>query len=105
MTFMSELQLLPYRDPPLAAGHVEAEHHAALQLLGDMAVGHPQARVGHVEQDVHHLAGADQHRVLPDQVLLDHSIAGQDQEPAGAVEVERDGAWDGRSSSRSPAGA
>src|SRR4029450_9597787 len=63
-------------------------HHAALHVLGDVAVGHPQARVGHVEQDVHDLAGADQHGVLPDQVVLDHAVAGQDQEPPGPVQVE-----------------
>src|SRR5215207_2141098 len=69
-------------------GHGEAEHHAALHVLGNMAVGHPQPRVGDVEQDVHHLAGADQHGVLPDQVGLGHPVAGQDQEPPGAVQVE-----------------
>ena len=53
-----------------AAGDVEAEHHAALHVLGDVAVGHPQARVGDVEQDVYGLTRAHQHGVLPDQVGL-----------------------------------
>src|SRR5918999_4210709 len=47
--------------PPRARGHVEAEHHAALQVLGDVAGGHPQPGVADVEQEVDHLAGADQH--------------------------------------------
>ena len=38
------------------AGDVEAEHHAALGVLGDVAVRHPQPRIGDVEQDVHGLA-------------------------------------------------
>jgi hypothetical protein len=50
ITFMSKLQLPSYRDPWLAAGNVEAEHHAALHVLGDAAMGHPQPGVGHVEQ-------------------------------------------------------
>ena len=29
--------------PPQVAGDVEAEHHAALHVLGDMAMGHPHA--------------------------------------------------------------
>ena len=52
------------------SGHVEAEHHAALVVLGDVAVGHPAPGVGDVEQDVDGLAGADEHGVLPDQVRL-----------------------------------
>src|SRR3954451_8113974 len=43
--------------------HVEAEHHAALVVLGDVAVGHPEPGVGHVEQDVDRLAGLDEHGV------------------------------------------
>ena len=72
----------------LAVGNSEAEHHAALHVLGDMAVRHPQAGVGDVEQDVHGLAIADQHRVLPDQVGLGHPVAGQHQEAPGPVQVE-----------------
>src|SRR5512133_3270817 len=74
---------------PSAGGHVEAEHHAALHVLGDVAVGHPQARVGHVEQDVYGLNRTHQHGVLPHQVGLGDPVAGQYQEPAGAVQVER----------------
>ena len=40
------------------------------------------------KQNVHGLAIADQHRVLPDQVGLGHPVAGQHQEPPGAVQVE-----------------
>src|SRR5207247_448498 len=42
--------------------HLEAEHHAALVVLGDVAVRHPQSGVGDVEQDVDGLAGAAEHR-------------------------------------------
>jgi hypothetical protein len=37
---------------------VEADPHAALMMLGDVAASHPQARVDDAEQDVHGLAGA-----------------------------------------------
>src|SRR4051794_34556209 len=54
--------------PETALGlDVEAEHHPALMVFGDVAVGHPPARVRHVEQDVDRLAGAHEHRVLPDE--------------------------------------
>ena len=68
--------------------HGEAEHHPALHVLGDVAVRHPQAGVADVVQDVHGLACADEHRVLPHQVRLDSPVAGQDQEPPCTVEVE-----------------
>ena len=45
--------------------------------------------VGDVEQDVHRLAGSHEHRVLPDEVGLRDAVAGQDDEAAGAVDVER----------------
>src|SRR2546423_8028759 len=67
---------------------VEAEHHAALVVLGDVAVRHPDADVGDVQQDVDRLAGADEHGVLPDQAGLDRPIAREDQEAAGAVDME-----------------
>src|SRR5690242_14494452 len=60
---------------------VEAEHHAAFVVLGDVAVRHPQAGVRDVEQDVDGLAGTDQHGVLPDEALLGLAVSGQDQEP------------------------
>ena len=68
---------------------VEAEHHPALVVLGDVAVGHPATRVCDVEQDVDNLAGADQDRVLPNEVRLDDVVAREDQESAGPVNVER----------------
>ena len=58
-------------------------------VLGDVAVRHPQARVGDVEQDVDGLAGTDQHGVLPDQVGLHNPVSGEDQEAARSVDVER----------------
>jgi hypothetical protein len=38
---------------PRLARDVEAEHHPALHVLGDMAMGHPQPGIGDVEHDVH----------------------------------------------------
>src|SRR5215218_10191917 len=66
----------------------EGEVHAALVVLGDVAVRHPLARMGDLEQEVDGLAGRDQHRVLPDEVGLGHAVAGEDQEAAGAMDVE-----------------
>ena len=54
-----------------------------------MAVGHPQARIGDVQQDVHRLPGTNQHGVLPDQVRLDDPVPGQDQEAPCPVDMER----------------
>jgi hypothetical protein len=48
------------------SGTVTTTHHS---------VSDPETWVGDVEQDVHRLAGADQHRVLPHQIRLDHSVA------------------------------
>src|ERR671911_786493 len=53
---------------------LEAEHHSALVMFGDVAVRHPEARVAEVEEDVHGLPGPHQHRVLPHQAGLDHSV-------------------------------
>ena len=44
--------------------------------------------VGHVEQDVDGLAGAHEDGVLPDEVLLGGVRRGEDEEAAGAVDVE-----------------
>src|SRR5687768_3567766 len=69
--------------------NVEREHHSHLGVLGDVAVGHPAAGVGDVEEDVDGLAGADEDGVLPDQVGLRLAVAGEDEEAARAVDVER----------------
>ena len=58
-------------------------------VLGDVAVRHPQPGIGDVQQDVDGLARAQQHGVLPHQVRLRLAVPGQDEEPAGAVDVER----------------
>src|SRR5207249_1753051 len=50
------------------AGNVEAEHHPARRMLSDVAVRHPQARVGDIEQYVDDLPRLDQDRVLPHEV-------------------------------------
>src|SRR4051794_1165050 len=68
---------------------VEGEHHPALVVLGDVAVRHPAAGVGDVEEDVDGLPGPDEYGVLPDEVRLDDFIAGEDQEAPGPVDVER----------------
>ena len=44
---------------------------------------------GDVEDDVDGLAGADQHGVLPHEVRLGDVVTGDDEEAAGAVDVER----------------
>ena len=49
-------------------------------VLGDVAVGHPAARIGDVEQDVDRLARLDEHGVLPDEVLLRSTVSGEDDE-------------------------
>src|SRR5687768_12329263 len=61
-------------------GDFEAEHHAALVVLRDVAVRHPDADVRHVEQDVDGLTRSDQDGVLPDEVRLRHVVAAEDQE-------------------------
>src|ERR671937_3117401 len=68
---------------------VEAEHHPALVMLGDVAVSHPAPGIRDVEQDVDDLAGAHQHGVLPDEVRLDDVVAREDHEPARPMDVER----------------
>jgi len=52
-------------------------------------VRHPDSGIGDVQQDVDGLTSADQHGVLPHQVRFHLPVAGHDQEPAGAVHVER----------------
>ena len=47
------------------------------------------AGMGDVEEDVDGLAGRDEHGVLPDEVGLGDAVAGEDEEAAGAVDVER----------------
>ena len=75
--------------PASVAGHVEAEHHAALVVFGDVAVRHPQPGVGDVQQDVDGLARAQQHGVLPHEIGFRPPVPGQDEEAAGSVDVER----------------
>src|SRR3954453_10233900 len=67
---------------------VEAEHHSALVVFGDVAVRHPSAGVGDVQQQVHDLTRWYEDGVLPDEVRLRGSVAGEDEEAAGAVDVE-----------------
>jgi hypothetical protein len=57
-------------------------------MLSDMAVSHPQAGVGDVEEDVDRLPGWDEHGVGPDEVGLDNAAASQGQEAACSVDVE-----------------
>src|SRR5262249_36991932 len=60
----------------------------ALVVLRDVAVGHPDARVRHVEEYVDGLAGADEHGVLPDEVRLRDAVTREDEEPPSAMNVE-----------------
>ena len=85
-TTTSRCSVMPTR---LGRGDVEVEHHPALVVLGDVAVRHPAPRVGDVQEDIDDLAGAHQHRVAPDQVRLRLAVAGEDQEAASPVDVER----------------
>src|SRR5436190_23219099 len=71
-----------------AGRDIEAEHHAALVVLRDVAVRHPQTRVGDVEEDVDGLAREQQDRVLPGEVGLRHAVSGEDEEPTCTVDVE-----------------
>src|SRR3954469_10213278 len=67
---------------------VEAEHHSALVMLGDMAMRHPDPRVRYVEQDVDRLTSPHEHRVLPHQVLLFGAVARKNDKAAGAMDME-----------------
>src|SRR5437763_15388138 len=51
-----------------ALTHLEAEHHAALGVFGNVAVRHPEPAIRDVQQDVHGLACAHEHGVLPYEV-------------------------------------
>ena len=82
-----------------AVVNLEREHHPGLVMLGDMAVRHPCPGV-HVEQNVDSFARSYEYGVLPDEVPLLHVVSGENQEPAGAVDVKTDAASDGRSPSR-----
>src|SRR3982751_3825856 len=68
---------------------VEAEHHPALVVLGDVAVRHPPPGVRDVEQDVDGLTGPHQHGVLPDEIAFEDTVPGEDQEAHRPVHVER----------------
>src|SRR5207237_1085006 len=72
--------------------HMVGEHHAALQVLGDVAMHHPGTWVGHLYQDVHRLAGAHEHGVLPGQVLVANTVAASYQE---TLPMEVDGVLHG----------
>src|ERR687885_854780 len=67
----------------------EAEHHPALGVLGNMAVGHPASGIGDFQQDVHRLPCAPEHGVLPHEVGLRLTVPSEDQEAACSMDVER----------------
>src|SRR5919199_4806103 len=71
-----------------ALTYLEAEHHPALGVFGDVAVRHPEPAIRDVQQDVHGLARAHEHGVLPYKVGLRLAIPGQDEEAASSVDVE-----------------
>ena len=64
------------------------EHHAALQMFGDVAMHHPGPRIGHLYQDIYGLAGTYEYGVLLGQVLVVTTVAAQYQE---TLPVEVDG--------------
>src|SRR2546427_7832320 len=66
--------------------HREGHHHAGRQMFGDVAVQHPATGVGRVEHNIHHGAGRHQHGVLPREIVVRHTVHGQDEKPL-AVQV------------------
>src|SRR5262245_1685644 len=66
----------------------EAEHHPTLEVLRDVAMQHPDAGIAHIDQDVDRLPRGHQHCVLPGQVVIPRSVAGEHEE-ALAVDVDR----------------
>ena len=69
--------------------HEKVKHHVAFQMLGDMAVSHPQSRFGELEQDVDRLARPHENRVLPDEVGRRLTVSRENEKSAGTVHVER----------------
>jgi trehalose/maltose hydrolase-like predicted phosphorylase len=69
--------------------HLEAEHHAALDVFGDVAVSHPAPGAADIEQDVDNLTGPNQNGVLPDEVGFGHTAPVEHQETTRAVNMER----------------
>ena len=69
---------------------VNAAIMPARQMLRDVTVDHPSPRIRHVGQQLDRLAGGNDRRVLPDEILAPHAVAGQD-EKALAVQVNRMG--------------
>ena len=53
---------------------IDVEHHTALRMLGDVAVGHPQPGIRDVQQYVNGLSGAQEHGVFPDVICLGLSV-------------------------------
>ena len=80
-----EITASPGRSRPR---YVEAEHHPALGMLGDVAVRHPQTWIRDVKQDVHGPSHGHEHGFLPYQVGLRLTITRQDEGAAGAMDVE-----------------
>src|SRR5829696_212520 len=48
----------------------KSHHHAGREMLCDMAMGHPAAGIGWVEQNIHYASRRHQHRVLPHQIAV-----------------------------------
>src|SRR3989344_7688287 len=64
------------------------EHHPRLQVLGNVTVCHPLARIGDIEEDIDILASRDQYRIFPDEIGLWYAIAVEYQKLL-AVEMHR----------------
>jgi hypothetical protein len=62
------------KTPSSFAGATSKLNIIRLVVLGDVAVRHPPAGVGDVEEDVDGLASPHQHGVLPDGVLLGRPV-------------------------------
>ena len=76
--------------PPPGRLDVEAEHHSALVMLGDVAVGHPTPDMCHVQQDVNGLPRTRRRAPCPSTPgLARHTPSrGEDEEPTRTVDVK-----------------
>src|SRR5258708_40275264 len=54
--------------------HGKRSHHLRRQMLRDVAVEHPAARITEVQQDIHLGSRRDEGRVLPYQILVRDTV-------------------------------
>src|SRR5690606_2488350 len=71
-----------------ARHHTEEHLHPGLQVLRDVAVEHPVARVRHLDEQVHGRAQRNDRRILPHEVRVAYTIPLEHEETL-AVQVDR----------------